>query len=82
MTGPVGAMTFSPQIAIVILLVIDTLPMVPLIISALKKISLRELLPVAAGYGLIMPLGIWFLKTGMIRMTVFRANTSRRAMCR
>jgi hypothetical protein len=62
--GPVGAMTFSPQIAIVILLVIDTLPMVPLIISALKKISLRELLPVAAGYGLIMPLGIWFLKTG------------------
>ncbi|QKV20756.1 sulfite exporter TauE/SafE family protein [Oricola thermophila] len=62
--GPVGAMTFGPQAAIVILLVIDSLPMLPLILSALKKVSLRELLPVAAGYGLILPLGIWFLKTG------------------
>lgn len=62
--GPVGAMIFGPRIAIVILLVIDSLPMIPLVIGALKKVSLRELLPVAAGYGLLMPLGLWVLKTG------------------
>ena len=49
---------------IVILLVIDSLPMIPLIVGAVKKVKLRELVPVAAGYGLFMPLGIWFLKTG------------------
>jgi uncharacterized membrane protein YfcA len=62
--GPVGAMTFSPQIAVVILLVIDTLPMLPLLLGALKKVSYRELLPVVAGYALLVPVGIWFLKTG------------------
>ncbi|GAB4360134.1 MAG: sulfite exporter TauE/SafE family protein [Oricola sp.] len=62
--GPVGALAFSPQVAIVVLLVIDTLPMLPLLFDALKKVSMRELLPVAAGYGLVVPLGIWFLKTG------------------
>ena len=62
--GPAAAALFSPQIGIVVLLVIDTLPMVPLVVGALKKVSLRELVPVAVGYGLIVPIGIWFLKTG------------------
>ena len=61
---PVGAMAYSPKLAVVVLLVIDTLPMIPLIVGAVKKVSLRELGPVVAGYGLILPLGIWFLKTG------------------
>ena len=61
---PVASMTFGPKVAIVILLVIDSLPMIPLIVGAVKKVKLRELVPVAAGYGLFMPLGIWFLKTG------------------
>jgi uncharacterized membrane protein YfcA len=62
--GPVGAMTFGPKVAIVILLVIDSLPMIPLMVGAVKKVKLRELAPVAAGYALLVPLGIWFLKTG------------------
>lgn len=62
--GPVGAMTYSPQVAIVILLIIDTLPMIPLLLGALKKVSYRELLPVVAGYAMLVPVGIWFLKTG------------------
>ena len=61
---PVASMTFGPKVAIVILLVIDSLPMIPLIVGAVKKVKLRELVPVAVGYGLFMPLGIWFLKTG------------------
>ncbi|MCI5074616.1 sulfite exporter TauE/SafE family protein [Oricola sp.] len=73
--GPVGAMTFGPQVAIVVLLVIDTLPMVPLIVSSARKVSMRELLPVVAGYGLLVPIGIWILKTGDTTMLRWSMST-------
>jgi uncharacterized membrane protein YfcA len=62
--GPVGAMTYGPQTALVLIIVIDTLPMAPLVVGAFSKVNFRQLLPVLIGYGLLVPLGIWFLKTG------------------
>lgn len=62
--GPVAAALYSPQSAVVILFVVGTLPMIPLVVGALGKVQLREILPILVGFGLTMPLGVWFLKTG------------------
>ncbi|WP_421857366.1 TSUP family transporter [Oricola sp.] len=61
---PVAAAAYSPQHAVVVFLVLDTLPALPLVIPTLRKVSLAELAPVVAGYACLLPLGIWFLKTG------------------
>ena len=62
--GPIGSALFTPKLALVILLVIDTFPTIPLVIPALKKVVWREVLPMAFGVMLIMPTGIMFLKYG------------------
>ena len=62
--GPVAAAAYSPQHAVVLFLVIDILPALPLAVPALRKTSLSELGPVVAGYACLLPLGIWFLATG------------------
>lgn len=62
--GPATAAAYSPQTAVVVIMIIDTLPMLPLVVPALKKVEAREIAPVVAGYALALPLGIWFLKTG------------------
>lgn len=62
--GPIGSALFTPKLALVILLVIDTFPTIPLIIPALKKVVWREVLPMAIGVMLLMPAGIFVLKYG------------------
>ena len=62
--GPVAAAAYSPQHAVVLFLVIDIVPALPLVVPALRKTNLSELGPVVAGYACLLPFGIWFLKTG------------------
>lgn len=62
--APIGAAAFSPQTAVVIIAVVDTLPMIPLILSAWRKVDWRQLAPVVTGYALALPLGLWFLTAG------------------
>lgn len=61
--GPVAAAAYNPQAAVVIILIIDALPILPLVVPALRKVDMREIAPVVAGYALALPLGIWFLVT-------------------
>ncbi len=62
--GPVAAAAYSPQAAVVILLIIEVLPTIPLVIAALRKVKLKEIAPIVAGYAMLLPLGLWFLTTG------------------
>lgn len=62
--GPIGSALFTPKLALVILLVMDTFPTIPLVLPALKKVVWREVLPMAVGVMLVMPLGIVLLKYG------------------
>ena len=62
--GPVAAAAYNPQTAVVILLIIEALPTLPLVIAALRKVNLREIAPIVAGYAALLPLGLWFLTTG------------------
>ena len=43
--GPIGAALFTPKLALVILLVMDTFPTIPLVLPALKKVVWREVYP-------------------------------------
>ncbi|WP_306118782.1 MULTISPECIES: sulfite exporter TauE/SafE family protein [unclassified Roseitalea] len=62
--GPVAAAAYSPQLAVAIILILDTLPMLPLVVAASKKVRFGEIAPVVVGYGLALPPGLWFLTTG------------------
>ena len=62
--GPVAAAAYSPQTAVIVIVIIDSLPILPLVVPALRKVDPREIGPVAAGYALALPLGIWFLTAG------------------
>lgn len=62
--GPIGAALFTPKLALIILLVIDTFPTLPLIPPALKKVVWREVLPMILGMMVMVPAGIMFLKFG------------------
>ncbi|QBK31701.1 sulfite exporter TauE/SafE family protein [Roseitalea porphyridii] len=61
---PIAAAAYSPQIAVVIVALIDTLPMVPLIAAAWPRADWRQLPPILAGYAIALPLGLWFLIAG------------------
>ncbi len=58
---PVAAACFGPRAAAGVLFVIDTLLILPFIPRALRKIDWRELLPMAVGSVLAVPLGAWVL---------------------
>lgn len=62
--APVAAAAYSPQVAVIVILIIETLPMLPLVIPAIKRVSLAEIGPVVAGYALLLPAGIYFLTAG------------------
>ncbi|MEP4752117.1 MAG: sulfite exporter TauE/SafE family protein, partial [Nitratireductor sp.] len=61
---PVAAALYGPKAALVIVVLIDTLPIIPVTIPALKVARWREVLPVLAGLGLLLPVGIQILKWG------------------
>ena len=62
--APIAAALYDPVTAVVILVIIDTLPIVPVSLPALKVAHWREVLPVLAGLILFVPLGVYVLKHG------------------
>ncbi|MEC9343231.1 MAG: sulfite exporter TauE/SafE family protein, partial [Pseudomonadota bacterium] len=62
--APTGAALYSPQIAIIALFVLDFGPSNIMVPGAWPKVNWREVLPVALGYVLALPAGLYFLKFG------------------
>lgn len=58
---PVASALTSPQTAVVLLLLTDTLLTMPMVVSAVKRCVWREVLPLAAGAMLTVPLGVHLL---------------------
>lgn len=62
-TVPVAAALYDPVTAVVVVVIIDSIPILPVSIPALKHARWREVLPVFAGLTLFLPLGVYILKT-------------------
>lgn len=58
---PVASALTSPQTAVVLLLLTDTLLTIPMVVPAVKRCVWREVLPLAAGAMLTVPLGVHLL---------------------
>lgn len=61
--GPSTASFFGPQMALVMITIMDAIPTLTLVWSARRDVNWKELLPVIAGYAVLAPLGIWLLVT-------------------
>ena len=62
--GPSAASFFGPQMALVMITIMDAIPTVTLVWSARRDVNWKELIPVIIGYAILAPLGIWLLVTG------------------
>ena len=62
--APIAGALYGPKAAIVVIVIIDSLPTVPLTLPALRLAHWREVLPVSAGLFLFFPVGIWLLVHG------------------
>jgi uncharacterized membrane protein YfcA len=62
--APIAGAIYGPQWALVIVVVVDALPILPVAIPALRIATWREVVPVAVGTLLCFPLGIAILKAG------------------
>ncbi len=62
--APLAAALYSPRWALIIVVLIDLLPMIPLTIPMFKIARWREVLPIAFGLFLFFPLGLYILRTG------------------
>ncbi|MBX3532533.1 MAG: sulfite exporter TauE/SafE family protein [Rhizobiaceae bacterium] len=62
--APVAGAIYGPQWALVIVVVVDALPILPVAIPALRIATWREVTPVAIGTLLCFPLGIAILTAG------------------
>lgn len=62
--APVAAALYSPRWALVIVVLIDLLPMIPLTIPCFRIARWREVLPIFAGLFVFFPLGLYILRTG------------------
>jgi uncharacterized protein len=61
---PAASLMVGPQIAVIILWTMDTIPSLPIVLPALKRTDWKSVLPVAAGYAATVGIGVWFLKHG------------------
>ncbi len=61
---PAASLMVGPQIAVIILWTMDTIPSLPIVMPALKKTDWKSVLPVASGYAATVGFGVWFLKHG------------------
>ena len=59
--GPSTAAIFTPQIALAMIAVLDTIPTLMIVWPTRKSVVWKELLPVVIGYAIMVPLGVWFL---------------------
>lgn len=62
--GPTTASFFGPQMALIMITVMDAIPTLTLVWSARKDVNRKELVPVVIGYAALAPLGIWVLVSG------------------
>ncbi len=62
--APIAGALYGPQAALVIVVLIDSLPTVPITIPVLPLARWREVLPVTAGVLLFFPAGIYILTHG------------------
>ena len=62
--GPSAAAFFSPITALVMLTILDAVPTITLVWGARKNVNWKEVVPVVIGYGGLVPVGVWLLKTG------------------
>lgn len=62
--APIAAALFSPQIALILLVVMDSWPSMVPAIQARKKVQWGEVLPIIAGFIVALPFGIAFIKYG------------------
>ncbi len=62
--GPSTAAFFGPQMALIMITIMDAIPTLTLVWSARRDVNWKELLPVLLGYAVLAPLGIWLLVTG------------------
>lgn len=62
--APVAGALYGPAVALAVIVIIDSLPTIPVTIPALKIARWREVLPVTAGIALLLPAGVWLLKSG------------------
>lgn len=62
--APVAGALYGPKAALVIIVIIDSLPILPVTLPALRVARWREVLPAALGLALFLPLGILVLAVG------------------
>jgi uncharacterized membrane protein YfcA len=62
--GPSTAAFFGPQMALIMITIMDAIPTLTLVWSARRDVNWKELIPILIGYAVLAPLGIWLLVTG------------------
>jgi len=62
--GPSTASFFGPQMALIMITIMDAIPTLTLVWGARRDVNWKELIPVIIGYAVLAPLGIWLLVTG------------------
>jgi uncharacterized membrane protein YfcA len=62
--APVAGALYGPQAAVVIIVIMDLLPAIPLTVPVLKLVRWREVVAVLAGMTVSVPLGVWILRVG------------------
>lgn len=62
--GPSTASFFGPQMALIMITIMDAIPTLTLVWSARRDVNWKEIIPIIIGYAVLAPLGIWLLVTG------------------
>jgi uncharacterized membrane protein YfcA len=62
--APVAGALYGPKAALVVIVIIDSLPAIPVTIPALRIARWGEVLPVTLGLLVLFPAGIWLLTNG------------------
>ena len=62
--GPSTASFFGPQMALIMITIMDAIPTLTLVWGARRDVNWKEVIPVIIGYAVLVPLGIWLLVTG------------------
>lgn len=62
--APIAGALYGPKAALAIIVIMDSLPTIPVTLPVLRIARWREVLPVALGMFLLFPAGIYLLTTG------------------
>jgi len=61
--GPTTSALFTPKIALAMIAILDIVPTLLIVWPARGNVNWKELVPVIFGYGVMVPVGVWFLTT-------------------